>query len=659
MNLSYFKMWAAFIALLTITGWLPPAYGTPKLTLTDLFSLSLAELLQIRITVSTLTEESLRDVPASVTVFTQAQIRQLGVTTLAALMNHVPGYQSYRTDHSNASFSSRSRRLTLGTREVLLLLDGQRLNHDLAGDWLNSGFSLGNVERVEFLRGPGSAIYGANAFLGVVNIITASNLNDATLSAGNDQQKTANLNISGQLENGLHNSLSIQTYKSDGQSLTSYNPLTSSFIESRQSTHLQSIYWRAQWGDWALQVRHAEKSNDNGYVLGSIGDGYNHHEESSGMFVLKYQHTLNNNWTLSSRLYDSPYRFEPQYKAINTPLVIAQIAATGNDSGFENQLRWEEDSRKALLGLEVVHNRMDKVDLSSWFPPAEPPPPRDFVDTKTRRVTAAYAQWQDTFYKYQGRDQLTYILGVRHDNYSDIGSNTSPRLGLIWKIDYENTLKWLYGEAFRAPNRSELSLKNNNTRAGNPNLKPEISKTFELVWMQTRERHYLSISLFDTNITGAVELTNTAPPNTFINGASQNISGIELEWQWYFATGWQLRSELSHLFNGPLNVNADAEDLLRSSLLYSQDNITASVSGRYHAHSRDANTSAAGYGELSSYTLFDVHGHYQVTPQWQVYGNLRNLTDKHYTQPALQNASNIEGVPGLGREIEVGVHWIF
>jgi len=223
-------------------------------------------------------------------------------------MNHVPGYQSYRTDHSNATFSSRSRRLTLGTREVLLLLDGQRLNHDLAGDWLNSGFSLGNVERVEYLRGGWVAIYGANAFLGVVNIITASNLNDATLSAGNDQQKTANL----------------------------------------------------------------------------------------------------------------------------------------------------------------------------------------------------------------------------------------------------------------------------------------------------------------------------------------NISGNELEWQWYFATGWQLRSELSHLFKGPLNVNADAEDLLRSSLLYSQDNITASVSGRYHAHSRDANTSAAGYGELSSYTLFDAHGHYQVTPQWQVYGNLRNLTDKHYTQPALQ-----------------------
>lgn len=651
--------WVLLVATLSIVGWFPPVYADKQLKVDDLFSLSLSELLQVHVTVSTLTEESLRSVPASVTVFTQAHIRQLGVNTLEALMNHVPGYQSFRSDHTTPTFSSRSRHLAHATREVLLLLDGQRLNHDLSGGWNESGLPLENVERVEFLRGPGSAIYGANAFLGVVNIITATNLNEVTLSTGSDQQQKASLSISGQLENGLHNSLFIETYKSDGEQQARYDPLTATVIDSRQSARIQSIYWRAQWGDWDLQVRHAEDNDDDGHVLGSIGDGYNHHETNSDFFALNYQHTLNDNWRFSSRLYDSPYRFEPQYKARHVPLVIAQIAAEGSDSGFENQLRWHEGSSKALLGLDVIRNSVHKADANTWLPPAAPQVPLDFVDTETRRVTAGYAQWQDAFFHYQGRDQLTYILGVRHDDYSDIGSNISPRLGLIWNIDSDNTLKWLYGEAFRAPTRSELSVKNIPTRVGNPNLEPEISKTFELVWMQTREGHYRSISLFDTNIKGAVELTNTAPPNTIINGASQHISGLELEWQWYFAPGWQLRTDLSYLFSSPLSLNADAEDLLGSSLLYSQNKISASISGRYHGESRDPNTSAVGHRQLGGYTVFDAHLHYQITRQWQVYGNLRNLTDKSYGQPALLNANNIQGVAGLGREIEVGIRWNF
>jgi len=73
---------------------------------------------------------------------TQSQIRQLGANTLKALMNHVPGYQSYRSDHTNTTFSSRSRHLANATHEVLLLLDGQRLNHDFAGGRFNSGLPL-------------------------------------------------------------------------------------------------------------------------------------------------------------------------------------------------------------------------------------------------------------------------------------------------------------------------------------------------------------------------------------------------------------------------------------------------------------------------------------------------------------------------------------
>ncbi len=647
------QRWFLLATAFATMGNLSAAYADSKMK--ALLNLTLEELLQIKVVGSTLAEESLHSVPSSVTVVTHAQIRQLGVNTLEELMNHVPGYQSYRSDNAIGSYASRSRLLVNSAREVLLLLDGQRLNHDMFGSaFFDRELSLENVARVEFIRGPGSAIYGANAFLGVINVITATDLNEAALSGGSHQQQQAILNVSGQLENGLQSSLFAQARHSDGEKQTVYNPLTDSFVDSRQDARNQSLYWRAQWGDWGLLARWVETVNEDGYSIGTIGDGFNRYETSASFLSLNYQHTLGSHWEFSSRLYDSPYRYEPEFQTRSVPLTISQTLVEGSESGFENQLRWHEGSAKALLGLDYTRSSVDKMDTNLWLPPAVPNAPFELFGTETRRVTGAYVQWQDAL-----GEQLTYILGVRKDNYSDVNGYISPRLGLIWQVGNDNTLKWLYGEAFRAPARSELSLKNNPNQIGNPNLDPEISKTVELVWMQTGRRHYSSVSLFDTEIEDAVEITNTAPPRTYISGASQQVSGIEMEWQWYFAPGWQLRGDLSHIFNSPLDPNVNAEDLLRSSFLYSKNEFTASLSGRYHGKTRDANTSAAGYRALGGYTLFDVHAHYQVTAQWQVYSNVRNLTDKAYLQPAISRSTNPYGAPGLGREIEVGVRWNF
>ena len=141
-----------------------------------LLNLSIQELMDIKISGSTLTDESILTVPSSVTVFTQADIRQLGVNRLTQLANFVPGFQSYRSDESGVQemVSNRGRRLGAAGREILVLLDGTRLNNDYnGGAFANIPYiTLANVERVEFIRGPGSAIHGANAALAVINIIT-------------------------------------------------------------------------------------------------------------------------------------------------------------------------------------------------------------------------------------------------------------------------------------------------------------------------------------------------------------------------------------------------------------------------------------------------------------------------------------------------------
>ena len=135
----------------------------------DLFEMPLEELMQLHVNSSTLTDKTLRTAPSSITVFTHQQIQNLGINYLHELMNYVPGFQSFRQAESGDEYYHSSRGLRVGTssREVLILVDGQRLNREFDNATGAPMMALGNIEKVEFIRGPGSAIYGSNAFAGV------------------------------------------------------------------------------------------------------------------------------------------------------------------------------------------------------------------------------------------------------------------------------------------------------------------------------------------------------------------------------------------------------------------------------------------------------------------------------------------------------------
>ena len=144
----------------------------------ELFSMSLEELLQIKVTGSTLTQENLLSVPAAVTVFSYDEIKRMGLDYLDELANLVPGFQSYRSAQSPLEnpISSRGRLNSLEAPEILVMVDGQRVDGPRSNGTTvaDPKYTLAYIERVEFIRGPGSAVYGSNAMMGVINIITLS-----------------------------------------------------------------------------------------------------------------------------------------------------------------------------------------------------------------------------------------------------------------------------------------------------------------------------------------------------------------------------------------------------------------------------------------------------------------------------------------------------
>ncbi|WP_353570719.1 TonB-dependent receptor, partial [Candidatus Albibeggiatoa sp. nov. BB20] len=141
--------------------------------------------------------------------------------------------------------------------------------------------------------------------------------------------------------------------------------------------------------------------------------------------------------------------------------------------------------------------------------------------------------------------QWEFTVGLRYDRYSDFGSTTNPRLGLVWKPNIHWGVKLLYGEAFRAPSFQELHNQNNIITLGNPELKPEQIETWELAFnYHATEDIHLSLNLFRYNIEDRILLVPLS--NSIFgydNAARWKGQGFEFE------TRWKTSNKSSLLFN--------------------------------------------------------------------------------------------------------------
>ena len=182
--------------------------------------MELEQLLQVPVTGSTLRDESIKTVPAAVTVFTREQLDKLGIDYLYELISLVPGYQLDRGGDSgvNYTMSARGRRNGAQAREIMVVVDGRIFANPRSGS-IDSALPLiplEHIERVEVIRGPGSALYGSSAFNGVINIITRTGQNTTRVELGSDNRRSASLTFSQPL-GGWTTNLLARAYQDSGQ----------------------------------------------------------------------------------------------------------------------------------------------------------------------------------------------------------------------------------------------------------------------------------------------------------------------------------------------------------------------------------------------------------------------------------------------------------
>jgi len=483
----------------------------------NLMDMSLEELLSLHIESvygASGFKQKVTEAPASVTIVTSDEIQKYGYRTLADILRNVMGF--YVTDDRNYSY--------LGVRgdglpgqynnSISMLIDGHRLNDNIFdGGSIGTNFpvDVDLIDRVEIIRGPNSSLYVASAFLGVINVITkrGQDLPKVSVAAEMASYGTyqGHLSYGNKFKNGLEVLLSGSFYTSHGPKQLFFkefdNPATNHGIAlNADNDEFHQFFANVSWGGFTIQG--VLGSRDKGIPTAPFGSVFNVTEtrtiDVTGYLDLGYVRKLGHGWNLSSRTYLDQFNddgtYVSDYSAFGGPSKVlnknfAHGKWWGENATFSKQIL---EKQRWSLGAEFRDNfQQDQgnYDLRPFV--------QYFDDSRTSTVFSVFAQDEIRL-----RRTLILNLGLRYDRYSIFGGTTNPRAALIYNPRKNTTLKFLYGQSFRAPNLFELYYNAPGNEA-NPTLRPETVKTMELVWEQYFANHFLvTVSGFYYPILGLI-----------------------------------------------------------------------------------------------------------------------------------------------------------
>jgi outer membrane receptor for ferrienterochelin and colicins len=554
----------------------------------DYLLLSLEELGNINTSIATGNSTSLDQAPAAATVITAKQIQALGASTIDDVLETVPGLHialsgAFRLD---TIYSIRGIHTTLNS-QVLLLINGYPTQYSVSGGrppLLRQ--SVNNVSRIEVLRGPGSAIYGSDAFSGVINIITKSareidgtevgskigsfGFREAWLQSGHQFKKwDVNFSLNHQQTNGD----SDRTIDSDFQ--TSFDKLigtSASLAPGALATGYEIT--DASIGlvneHWAMNAR-TWQSNNTGNGAGGAQSLDPESKDDLSLYTTDISFETSawfEAWDNSVKLNYAYFKTDPNFTLFPKGSSLG-IGADGNlslmpvgiitfiDGFISNPSTITEDAQIESVNvyngikahrLRVTFGRryqsIETTEAKNFGPGVITSPNTTFVIdgnltdvSNTDNVFLENTSRTINFFSLQDEWQiganLDLISGVRYDNYSNFGDTINPRVALVWRASDALTTKLLYGSAFRAPSFGELGLQNTPGVVGNKNLAPETIDSYEL-GLNFRPRHYLqtTFNLFTYQAKDLIELRPSTGGNQTSNARDQEGYGFEWGIKW-------------------------------------------------------------------------------------------------------------------------------
>jgi outer membrane receptor protein involved in Fe transport len=640
--------------------------------------LSLEQLLETPVTGSTLTEESIKTVPAAVSVFTHEHIERLGVDYLHELLNLVPGFQSNRNANSGLAYtySARGRRTTQVSLEVLLLIDGKVFNDPRAGspDVTLPLFPLAQVERVEVIRGPGSAVYGSSAFTGVINIVTRKQQKSLAVGVGSEGRRSLDALWSHAGEEWLADAY-LHAYEDKGQGLTIVDSFNHLPLDTEDPRRLLNMDLGLRRDKTQIDLTYYRGESDDFYLSENTANGVNDHARE--LWSLSVDQGIEWSSSVKSNLSLSYQRFTFELEGfVQGPGALAAVSVPSSNEPFRIQATqagesyrlayttdWRiDDQSSAQWGIQAARHEEIKARAYTNYnllQLIQQQFPITYYGEMSERTSLGLLGSQSTTgihgqYIRSLRDSTRLTIGGRYDDYSDVSARFSPRLALVEQLNQTYSLKLLYGEAFRAPTLAETAFINNPTMLGNPNLKHEIVKTWDLILMGNWQKTSLSAGIFQNNYEHPIMTGFIGTTRAYINGDSEESQGLELEWLQKLGDRWSLRSTYTHM-NLPDIAFREAESLASFEINYAAQHWNWNLLGFYQDE-HWAPVSATTQSKLDDFWVLNTQWRYRFASGYDLSLQVKNLTDEDYSTPA-QGLGKPNGVPNRGRELSAEVQW--
>jgi len=549
----------------------------------ELFDLPLESLLNMDISLATKTEMTLEEAPSIVSVITADEIKNMGARNIADVLRTVPGFDlTHYVILPMHGLNVRGQGSSQDNNKINFMLNG----HSMQAVW-SSAFAhfdtipLANINRIEIIRGPGSALYGSGAFLGVINIITKQGgdgpsgvsagggsfgtaTSYAEFSYGDEDFKTylyADVYSTDGYKKTVDSDTATQIFTQAGSAAPGHTTYSSEYYTLQADIRYKNFYFSGFFQELRPEnmvgVSNALTDEDDmkswyaygelGYKLslqdrgelqirafydqGMIDYGYEVFSEETAAVLGGYPEGegLHGNPSVDQTVWGtelaSDYRAYPGIRL-----------AAGVSYECFRQFNVRHHSNSNYTGSPFV------IDGVTYAPFQYLDGFRDISEEANwnkdadRNVFALYFQGfidlKEIFDLEKGVRTLSITSGVRYDDYDDTGSSVSPRLGIVYAPTDDLHFKLLYGTAFRAPTLRELYNTNNPSEIGNEDLKPEKCATIEAqIGYDFRENIKTGLTFFHSRTRDTVQAVPGDIGNILENKGDIESAGAEAEFR--------------------------------------------------------------------------------------------------------------------------------
>jgi outer membrane receptor for ferrienterochelin and colicin len=683
------KKYAGFLALVSF-------YCHPAVASDDYLDLSLKELSAI--TVSSPFPESYLTATSSVSIIDADSWQKLGSRRIADVLATLPSTMTYSSVGTHAIAFRGFAHTTSSARGIATLLDGVPLNGFGSGSALYNKlqFNLDSLSQVQVLRGPSSALYGSDAFHGVIalqSFQSDSDLQTARAQFGSDRYWQTTWNSSAGVGAGwrLDSSIGLSEKPDESRRYEFTDPVT-----SQQATG--EFAYRNNAQTLMAKLRSPANSSVGTYSVGAYSNRYIADDHpGGGQASSPGVSRAGSKDHVDSETYFDMVKADAQWQlADDSELMLkTYFWRAGLDSIFDltelatsptNRLTRTNDSRSGLelrlkqqlpadtnFLLSASYDRQHINDrLSRSFDTAGNKLSEiiEGSDNSNLYTGAVVSQFKTHLFN----DSLILVYGGRYDSFSTVEGKFTPRAGTIFRLDPQQSVKLLYGRAFRAPTAIELYGVTNTF--GNLDLKPETITTWELVYMFQTDYWRTELVGFASNWENGIANTPctrvgcTSGQTEYKNLNESKSRGAEFIVEALFDR-WVLHGSASYtdssndtLVSGQYKTSrysAFPRKLVQLNIGYRFDHdieLTA-ANTLMHDATEGIGSPSNDFSEtrLTTYWRTDIHISKLLQPGTSVALHVTNLFNRENWRPSVFNTEN--GLEDSGRTVSIAANHSF